>query len=262
MCYCGDPDCCCYCGKEGPPIFLEGVTTCVNNADFLAHTLPHNKHLFDRYIVVTAPEDKDTQRICRYWGVECLQTDTFRTRWDEFCKGACINEALAKLSLSDWVLHIDADILLPQQTRRVIQNAELDKSMIYGVDRLEFKSYERFQEFYGNPQLHTDGKYDCFINMSHVGDDVRIGTRVSFSHCGGYIPIGFFQLWNPKVSGGEQYADGHTDASREDNVFALRWPRAKRGFIPEILAYHLESQEAKMSVNWKGRVTKKFQIGK
>jgi hypothetical protein len=36
-------------------------------------------------------------------------------------------------------------------------------------------------------------------------------------------------------------------------VFPTRWPRAKRGFIPELQAYHLESEDAPMAVNWKGR---------
>lgn len=238
---------------------LEGVITCVGNADFLAHTLPHNRQLFDRLIVATAPEDEETRRVCRYWNVECHPSDVFQTRWKKFCKGAGINEALAKLSRSDWMLHLDADILLPPQARKTIMTAELDKSMIYGVDRLEFKSYERFQQHYGNPQLHTDGAHNCFVNVSHV-PGVSIGTRVTFPHCGGYIPIGFFQLWNPGGSGQHCYADGHTDASREDNDFATKWPRSKRGFLPEIIAYHLESEEAPMGVNWKGRKTKRFGV--
>lgn len=239
-------------------LYLEGVVTCVNNADFLAHTLPNNRTMFDRLIVVTAPEDKDTQRVCRYWNVECLPTDAFRTRWGQFCKGNAINEALAKLSLKDWVLHFDADIFIPPLGRKVLTDAKLDKSMIFGLDRLEFKSYEDFQRFYGNPQLHTDGDYNCFVNVQHAG--VNIGTRVTFGHEGGYIPIGFFQLWNPNGSGQMKYADGHTDASREDNVFASRWARSKRGFLPELLVYHLESENASMAVNWKKRTTKPFQV--
>ena|ERR1700761_3371369 len=240
--------------------FLEGVITCVNNADFLAHTLPNNRTLFDKLIVATAPEDKDTQRICRYWNVECYQTDSFRTRWGQFCKGTAINEVLPKLSMKDWVLHLDADIFLPPLTRKAIQDAKLAKDMLYGVDRLEFKSYQDFQRFYGNPQLHTGGDYNCFVDVQHAG--VPIGTRVTFGHCGGYIPIGFFQLWNPIGSNVFKYADGHTDASREDNIFATQFPRAKRGFLPELLVYHLESESAPMAVNWKGRQTKPFQVGK
>jgi hypothetical protein len=84
-----------------------------------------------------------------------------------------------------------------------------------------------------------------------------IGTRVAFQHAGGYVPIGFFQLWHAD-SGVTTYIDGHTDAGREDSNFAAQWPRRRRGFIPEITAYHLESEPAEMGVNWKGRKTKPF----
>ena len=35
-------------------------------------------------------------------------------------------------------------------------------------------------------------------------------------------------------------------------VFAKQWPRALRGFIPEVVGYHLESTDASMSANWFG----------
>jgi len=80
---------------------IEAVITCVDYADFLAETLPHNRTLFDKLVVVTAPEDKATQRICEYWHVACLPTDSFRSRWGEFNKGAAINEGLAQLDKTE-----------------------------------------------------------------------------------------------------------------------------------------------------------------
>ena len=75
----------------------------------------------------------------------------------------------------------------------------------------------------------------------------------------GYIPIGFFQLWHAD-SEILNYPEGHTDAGREDSHFATLWPRHKRQLLPEIIAYHLESESAPMAVNWKGRATKPFSI--
>ena len=74
----------------------------------------------------------------------------------------------------------------------------------------------------------------------------QFGTRVQLAHQGGYIPIGFFQLWHAdsKIL---KYPEGHTDAGREDSHFATLWPRGKRSLIPEILfCYHLESEAAVM----------------
>lgn len=48
---------------------IEAITVSVNYDDFLAETLPLNRPLFDDMIVVTTPEDVETQRICRYWDV-------------------------------------------------------------------------------------------------------------------------------------------------------------------------------------------------
>ena len=76
---------------------IEAVITCSNYSDFLAHTLPLNRSLFDRLVVVTSPEDRETQRVCEYWHVECLKTDRMETHWGRFKKGRGINDGLAKL---------------------------------------------------------------------------------------------------------------------------------------------------------------------
>jgi hypothetical protein len=144
-------------------IFLEGVTVSVNCADFLAHTLPLNKIHFDRLIVVTAPEDKQTRKVCQAWGVECVLTDVFRARWGEFRKGAGINEGLKTLAKTDWLLHMDCDIVLPAHFRSTLELLNLDKSMIYGFDRAEFKSYEAWQAFFGDPEPQRE---HMFVNTS------------------------------------------------------------------------------------------------
>jgi hypothetical protein len=239
------------------PLLIKAVTTCVNNADFLAHTAPLNRVFFDRFVVVTAPEDKATQRVCKAWNVECVVTDAFRSHWGDFHKGAGINKGLEKLHIQphDWLLHLDADVILPGSFRHSLEVARLDPSMIYGCDRIEFKSYAQFQAWYGNPTPLRD---NMFVDVSHV-EGARIGTRVAFDHHHGYLPIGFFQLWNA-VSKHLRYPEGHTNAGREDSLFAAEWPRAKRGFLPEVMVYHLESEDAPMAVNWKGRQTKPFAI--
>jgi hypothetical protein len=87
-----------------------------------------------------------------------------------------------------------------------------------------------------------------------------MGTRVMHRHAGGYVPIGFFQMWNPRVSGIDRYPDEHTNAGRGDTVFAQKWPRSRRGFLPEIVGYHLESTDAANAANWNGRTTAAFTL--
>jgi hypothetical protein len=95
---------------------------------------------------------------------------------------------------------------------------------------------------------------DAYVHLNAF----PLGTRVTSKDGGGYIPIGFFQMWCPAVSGVCEYPVAHTDAGRGDMVFAKMWPRAKRGLIPEVVGYHLESTDASMSANWYGRKTAPF----
>jgi hypothetical protein len=238
------------------PMKIECIITCVSHADFLAHTLPLNKPHFDRIIVITAPEDKATQKICDYWGVRYHATDAFQARWGHFCKGTAINEGLALLDKDAWICHMDADVILPPNTRIVLERADLDTTMIYGIDRVMCPNYTEWQRFIGAPQPHTEGN-GFFINTTH--SPFPLGTRVAFEHHGGWIPVGFFQLFHAD-SNMLTYPEGHTDAGREDAVFPTQWPRRKRGFIPEITAYHLESEPAAMATNWQKRVTKPFSV--
>src|SRR5579859_7461706 len=96
---------------------MEAVVVCDQYSDFLRVTLPANKHLFDRIVVVTSAEDKATQRICEFNHVQCVRTDSLNSRWGKFCKGAGINEGLGKLDSDGWVVHLDADIWLPPLAR-------------------------------------------------------------------------------------------------------------------------------------------------
>lgn len=234
------------------PFKIECVIVCDKYHDFLGKTLSQNKHQFDRVVVVTSPEDKETRKICEYHHVECIPTDSLRSRWGEFCKGCGINEGLDKLQKDAWVLHMDADILLPPQSRILLQRADLDPSMIYGIDRFIVKGYKAWAEFVDKPVLQHE--CDTYIHLNAF----PLGTRVMSD---GFVPIGFFQLWNPKVSGKLTYPQQHTTAGRGDFMFGKSWPRSKRGFLPEIVGYHIESDDSRMEANWAGRTTAPFEFG-
>lgn len=238
---------------------IQAVITCVGFADFLAETLPHNRALFDRTVVVTAPEDKQTRRVCEYWHVECIATDVFESRWDRFNKGKGINvgiDALLKNGGESWLVHMDADVLLPPLTRKLLLGAQLDKTMVYGIDRFMVANWKAWREFIERPDLQQEGwgVYDesgMFVHPTRF----KIGVRVMAPD--GFVPIGFFQMWHTE-SGIMKYPEQHTDAGRGDMLFALQWPRSRRALIPEVIGYHLESEPVPMGSNWNGRKTKPF----
>lgn len=231
---------------------IEAVVVCDGYHDFLRCTLPTNKFLFHKIVVVTSYEDKKTQRICEFNHVECVKTDLLEARKGHFCKAHGINVGLEALSQDDWVVHMDADIWLPPQTKILLERAGLAKRMIYGIDRFMVKGYKHWDEFLEMPRLQHEN--ECWIHMNAF----PIGTRVMQINLNGYFPLGFFQMWNPKVSGITTYPAEHTTAARTDVQFAAQWPRALRGFIPEVVGYHLESIDASMAANWSGRTTAPF----
>jgi hypothetical protein len=231
---------------------IEAVVVCDQYSDFLRVTLPENKHIFDRMVVVTPPEDKPTQRICEFYHVQCVLTDRLNSRWNKFCKGAGVNEGLLKLDKDAWVVHMDADIWLPPTTRILLQNANLDPRMVYGIDRFIVKGYKAWDAFLQMPRLQHE--CDSYVHV----DAFPMGTRVTSKDAGGYVPIGFFQLWHPKTSQIVTYPEQHTDAGKGDMLFAKKWPRWQRGFIPEVVGYHLESTDSSNQANWSGRKTAPF----
>jgi hypothetical protein len=238
-----------------PCFALEAVIVCDRYHDFLRCTLPHNKFIFDRLVVVTSAEDKETQKLCEFYHVECVPTDLLNSRWKKFCKGCGINVGLAHLGKRDWVVHMDADIWLPPQTRDLLQRADLAKHMIYGIDRFIVKGYRQWDEFMEMPKLqHEAGAY------IHV-NAFPLGTRVMQDHAAGWTPLGFFQMWHPQTSGISKYPEQHTDAGKTDLLFAMKWPRQQRSMIPEIIGYHLESTDAGFGTNWSGRKTSPFTYG-
>jgi len=230
---------------------FEAVITCAAYSDFLAHTLPLNKALFDKLIVVAPPEDKETQRVCEYWHVQCVKSDRMETHWGRFRKGCGINDGLAELDKTGWLVHLDADIVLPPLFRKVMEGLDLDPAYIYGVDRFMVPSFEAWAKFFGAPKLLQEN--ETWVHLAAFD----VGVRVMHAHQ--YVPIGFTQIWHAQ-SGMLKYPEEHANAARGDMAFAELWPRNKRGFIPELVVYHLESAKADMGANWNGRTTPAFGI--
>ena len=236
-------------------MYLEAITVCVNYSDFLAQTLPFNKQHFNHILVVTTPDDKDTQAVCEYHNVEYITTNKFTEGGAPFNKARGINEGLQYLSKRDWVLHLDADIYLPPLTRGILDRISLNKEKIYGIDRMMCPTYEAWAKWITSPSpTHTGWVY---IHPTVFPMGVRIGEYMSE----GYEPIGFFQLWHPNTSGIKLYPEMHGAADRTDVLHAKQWNRHNRELIPEVIGIHLDSEGTdtiSMGKNWKGRKTKYF----
>jgi hypothetical protein len=233
---------------------IEAVTVCVDYSDFLAETVRTNRRHFDRWLIVTSPDDEATADLCHRHNLEMIRTNDFYAHGDEFNKGRGVERGLAMLGHHDWLVHIDADIALPRDFRDVLHDADLDPACIYGADRVLLKSWEEWTEF---RKSHA-GSYHCYTSSG--------GWPIGARWCDiryGYVPIGFFQLWHESADHRHgvrtrRYPDCHQTAARADVKFALQWDRRHRQLLPEVFVAHIESEPAPTGANWKGRKTRRF----
>ncbi len=244
------------------PKAIEAITVCIDYADFLAETCTHNLPHFDRWLIVTSPADEKTRALCRERNLEVLLTDDHRRGGRQFDKARIIDRGLQLLTHRDWVLHLDADIVLPPHARQTLDAAELDPRCLYGWDRVMVHSRERWEtlkrEFL--PRWSRSHHYNVCFPGNH-----DIGARWADPHHG-YVPIGFSQLWHGPSTMDQgirfrRYSNhGHNDAARTDVQFALQWDRPYRVLLPELVCLHLESVRGKPGANWQGRTTPPFRV--
>jgi len=242
---------------------IDAVTVSVNCGDFLTETVKWNRQHFNKWVIVTTPDDKETREVCRRYNLTCLVTEDDK-RDGDFSKGRLVERGLQQLSAKSWILHIDSDVVLPLSFRDDLKRAHLDPTFIYGVDRYMVKSYEQWQKLVMSGVLHTS-PYGCAHSNSPPAG-VELGCR--WADRDGYVPIGFFQLWH-RDEGGEEwrgvrtkpYPHQHGNACRSDVQHAKQWDRRKRALIPELFVAHLESEAVPNGKNWNGRKTARFGNG-
>jgi hypothetical protein len=183
---------------------IEAVTVCVDYSHYLKKTLM-NKDKLDRWIVVTHESDTDTIKLCVDNNIEfvCSQT-IFKSA--KFAKGKAINEGLKKLTKTDWILHLDADQVLPANFREVVTRDCISKRKLYGA----YRYTESGKKFPATKILSIVRKPD--------------GTTVRKLHHL-YIPIGYFQLWHSSKY--KRYESSSKNTLMDDYKFILRWKSKK-----------------------------------
>lgn len=181
-------------------IALRGFTISVGYAKPLSITLPLNMRHFKEQLVITSPEDKDTQRVARSVpGVELFVTDAATRHGAYFNKGLCFEEAWDYWGRHGWFAIWDADIILPES----IPFGWLKPEKLYGARRRILADPTRY-----TPGLkwekcprHLDGGPVGFLQIFN-GDapdikGVRPWYDVSFSHAGGGDEY-FMYLFKPQ----------------------------------------------------------------
>jgi hypothetical protein len=199
------------------------IVTSVNMDDYLSVTMKNNRPLFDRYYVLTCPEDEATSRVCKEFDADLIAYEHF------FDVPKCVfnksggvrraQEVVHHRHRAKWVILIDVDILLPVELA-TIDTAKLTKRWLYGMDRLDARNYEDY--------------------MSNR----LVPYRQKFS--------GYFQMYHNKSA---LYQKFSFNASWCDTAFRNLFPR--RALLPGMHAIHIGHRQ----MHWDGRDGRRLSWG-
>jgi hypothetical protein len=231
---------------------IEAVVCSVGFGDFLWDTLPRNVPLVDDLVVVTSAEDKESASAAVRHGARVLTTDAHKRTGRTFDKAAAINYAFQYLRRKDWLLVMDADIVMPPLARRLIENAQPDVHCLYGVDRWDVPGWVSYAGWLTDTSSNPGTAF--FLNAP---PSWRVGGRISAAGQDGWRPCGFWQLWHSSQWG--SYPElPDADAEAVDLVHAGRWPRRRRVLLPDWYALHLVSAKVPMGTDWHGRRSQRW----
>ena len=256
---------------------ITALLTSVDFSDILELTLRHNKPLFKKILVITSPQDGNTQAVCKNLDVECLVSDGFAPG---FNKGAAINEGLALLKQEGWLMITDADIFWPPDFkemlpflhpqylygfhRRVIKKSDIGliwvkndiPEMLEDIDPLflggDYSKMATIEEMknklphdsFGMLQKSTPYKY---IEKPETFSAMGWNSNVESSP-DNPLPLGYGQLfYRPFYN--FKYPVHFDTACGCDTYFSSQWPEEKRKFVPGFTTLHLGPRY----VHWTGR---------
>jgi glycosyltransferase involved in cell wall biosynthesis len=175
-----------------------------------------------------------------------VQSDLFFKNGRNFNKGAAINAGFDYFQYHGWRMHIDSDIILPDNFKRVLFNhSYLERHCLYGADRYNVIGNENIKKLLkSSANQHHHG-----LLVGETENDAMIGHRL-VDNLRGYLPLGFFQLWHASTQKPYPYSLGN--ASHDDMMFSALWPLHSRRHLPSVICYHLCPSIPKIGENWDG----------
>jgi glycosyltransferase involved in cell wall biosynthesis len=133
---------------------LTAIIAAIKYDDFLDITLFENKGIFDHTVVITDSKDIKTQELCKKHKVTCLVTDVFYINNNKFNRGMAYNLAFEHLKKTlDWVLLLDADIVVPKDFEKLFFDGKPDINSMYGCRRYDIQEYSDWEKIKENKEL-------------------------------------------------------------------------------------------------------------
>ncbi|MDD2709805.1 MAG: hypothetical protein PHV34_17620 [Verrucomicrobiae bacterium] len=222
------------------PRRLEAVTVCVGYDDYLALTIRHNKNEFDRWVIVTDATDARTQALCKKEGVECVASGRIHENGAVFAKGKAVNDGLCFLKPTDWIVHLDADVILPSGFKDRIKSLILNPGAFYYTAR------------FGGSEWNQVPALLALCRELGVDQMPQAGLEAS--------PSGYFQMFHRACSclAAPIYAEGSVTAEYDDLHFHQKWPEHWKVRLPA-WANVLHLPHGFRRQNWSGRRTPRLE---
>jgi hypothetical protein len=182
-------------------ITLRGLVLSVNYGPLLRITLPSNMRHMEECLLVTSPDDLESQEVARSVpGVKLHVTDAMYRHGARMNKGLCFEECWDRFGREGWWIIWDADILLPNS----IPLDWLRTDMLYGTRRRILADPSRWSPdlVWATCPIHHDGGPIGFTQIFDGGSkqirDRRPWYDVSFAHSGGG-DAAFMMLFPPNA---------------------------------------------------------------
>ncbi len=237
------------------PQRIDAITVCVGYDDYLEATIRHTLSQVDSYTIVTTPEDKATKTLAKSLGCKVVLSDLIKEGGAAFAKGRGMNDGLGTLrETADWILVLDADVILPETFRASIDSFTLNPGALYYTKRWGPADPAQLPKFLdaleGGATWHD--LFWQFGNKQRARKTDRLGNDIE------HFPYGYFQLFSPRASALQNrkklYPEESKTAEYDDMNFAYQvYPADRRVSlpVPECDVIHLPHGAFKH--NWSGR---------
>jgi len=150
---------------------IQVVVICVNYSDFLKITYQKNIRFFNQtnYNIITSSEDQKTIDLCVNLNIKYEIYDDFYLNSSKMNKSGAINKIQKRLYNEfpdDWILLLDADIILPDNFKELFLSKCDNTMSLYSLKR---KDYEEEDDFLNSENLidYTGINFMGFMQLYH-----------------------------------------------------------------------------------------------
>jgi len=172
-----------------PTISYDCVIPCYRFGNILRHTLAHNLKYLKNFIVVTSENDLETINTCSKFNIKIVFINT-TDKHGRFSESKCRNAGFDS-SKADWIISMDADILVHQDISKFLP--ELNYDTMYGAKRKFIKTNKKNKEDVQKPL----GFLQIFNRHKAIELGARFSVRRSYGHGG--PDTHFRKHWDGKV---------------------------------------------------------------